>query len=175
MVCGLLSLLFAGCETSNTQLVLTVDSDLEVETQLGGIEIRRMIGQQIAEDPVRLRIAKNTSENPKSFVLPLSFAAVPPGGDSNQTVTFDVVALGPNMMQELFTRRVVSGFRAGARLLVPVFFEDCLTLAEQCAGNEVRQRGLSSDDLHRKRLRLTGGRRQPTERNRSGARNPGHH
>ena len=116
--------LITSCDAGNTQLVLTVDSDLQPITQLSAVEIRMIP----ADGPVlksQFRLGGDQADNKTSFSLPLSAAVVPPGGDASAKVNLEIAALGPNGnnggLTELFTRRVEVGFRKGASLLLPIY------------------------------------------------------
>jgi len=132
-----LLLLAAGCSAENTQLVLTIDSDLLPVTEVGAIQVKRLGKNNKPLDSEVFEVHKDGEPISGAFPLPLSVAVVPPEGNVTATVTLDISALSPDSGQVLFTRRVVTGFRAGKTLLLPVFLAKRCSLSDnECMSTE---------------------------------------
>jgi hypothetical protein len=120
--------LLAGCSEAATQLVVVVDSDLPAPDR---VSIRAVARPD--DDPADIgaesTFAVSETPGPTTFVLPLSFGVVPPGGDAARGVEV-VVEARDATDQVVVSRRARTGFVRGHTLRLPMF------LAEACRGVE---------------------------------------
>jgi len=117
----------AGCAESPTQLLVVVDSDLSVPSELTSVEVRATVSGRSGEvSTIDVTGAPGTSCTATSCRLPLSVGVSSSAVDANESVEILVRGLGP--AGEVVARRVRTGFVMGKRLLVPVF------LSSRCRG-----------------------------------------
>lgn len=114
------SIALVGCSRSATELVVLVESDLDVPAELSTVRAIIHDGNEGAEVPATFDLT-NTP-------LPLSFGVLP--GDGSTSVTIEVHGEGPYIAGENapLIRRATTTFIEGKTLLLPLF------LGRSCAG-----------------------------------------
>lgn len=110
-----------GCESPSTQLVVVVNTDYAVPTEMGVVQARisDSAGQEISTSEFVLTDVLDPTD-PTRFVLPLSFGVVPVGNDASRRIIVEVDALSASRAP-LVTRRAVTGFLAEQTLRLPMF------------------------------------------------------
>jgi len=103
-----LALCFVGCKSDPTQLLVVIDSDLQVPTELSSARVKVSLG------PLPVGDQTFSFANPGS--LPASFG-VASSGDRTLAVRIEITAIGPG--GTLFTREITTRFRDGKTLRVP--------------------------------------------------------
>ena len=118
-----LALALAGCSSKVTQLMVVVNSDLQVPTELSSVRV-----SVANRDGIRLTshefqvVPRGAKTGPDEHTLPLSFAVTPPEDDADQQVSIEVSAvLTTSVARALFSRRAVTGFIKGKSLLLPMY------------------------------------------------------
>jgi len=129
----LAALVVSACNSQPTQLVVLVDSDLSVPSELTAVRaiIRGQDNAELTRHEFKLaKTFENKSQN--EFVLPISFAVLPPNDDTNELLVIDIEAIGSSATPDpLFTRRAITGFVQGTSLWLPMYlFRNCLNI--QC-------------------------------------------
>lgn len=91
LVATLLVMCAEACTRASTQLLVEVDTDFVLPSQLTRIEMRTVdsSGATIATAPFEL-LAREARGEPGKYVLPLSFAFVPKDGDVNRSVVIQL-------------------------------------------------------------------------------------
>lgn len=109
----------AACSRQPTQLVVIVDSDLEVPATLSAVRavVRDDAGAELLAHTFVLAAASGAGSG---TALPISFGLAPPGDDDARRVTLDLEALDA-ASNVLFTRRTITGFVSGKSLVLPIF------------------------------------------------------
>src|SRR5262245_13735752 len=121
---ALLFLIAVGCSKAPTQLIVAVDSDFAVPSELAAIDARAA-----AEDGT---ISDEHHFDLRETALPFSFG-VAADQDPNGAVVIEIVGLDP-ANSELITRKVITHFIERESLLVTIF------LAHSCAHKSCAER-----------------------------------
>ena len=120
--------LLVGCASAPTQLIVRVDSDLVVPTELASVRVTTMFEGAVVRQ-LELPVSREASGT--AHTLPFSFGVVPRGGDTSRDVRLVVEALD-SLGVPLVERTAVVGFLPGRTLLLPVFLaRSCI--AVRCA------------------------------------------
>lgn len=132
----------AGCrEVPATQLLVLIDSDLMVASELNNIRVQVTdpSGQSVyTQNDFRLR----PTARPASYVLPISFGVVPIEGDASRRVRVIVTAdtVDTNRHIEL---SALAGFVPDRKLLLTMFLERaCLGVTDTCAPDQTCRGGV---------------------------------
>ncbi len=113
-----LAALFAACSKDATQIVVVVDSDMAVPSELAAVRaIVRWEGEAGAAE--RRFDLSGAALGEQTWALPISFG-VGAAADVTRGVTIEVHAIGPAGGTR-FVRRAVTGFRENQTLLLPMF------------------------------------------------------
>jgi len=138
-----LSLVLCSCNEGVTQLIVAVNSDIQVPRGLSRIDVTASSYITGAFAPAEFPLAARDQGRSGAHELPLSFVVEPPSGDPSVDVTIEVLAYGPSSTEEglfLFSRTMNTGFIEGKRLLLPVFLAvQCKTA--NCASNSTCKAG----------------------------------
>jgi len=115
------ALALGGCQKDATQLVVLVDTDFRVPSELAFVQARisDLDGQEISASEFALTDVPDPA-NPARFAVPFSFGVVPFDGDASRRIVVDVDGLGPSRELKL-TRRAITGFLSEQSLLLPMF------------------------------------------------------
>ena len=148
-----------ACSDDPTQLLVVVDSDMEVPGTLSVVQaqVRDEAGLVIGTHNFFLTGATAAGEA-KQFNLPLSFGVLAPTEDLDALVIVEVSAIETaTAPRPLFTRRAVTRFVENKTLLLPMFLaSQCRTLT--CgAGQTCTESGCVSDEVDETRLKESTG------------------
>ena len=130
--CGLAASCVAACtaDDDSTQLIVTVNSDYEPETELAHVDVSVTGAGRTTSK--RWRIVRSASDAEDATALPFSFGIRPPHGDAGAHVEMIATALDPEG-QPRVRRRVRVGFVAGERRLLRIdLTHDCEALYRSC-------------------------------------------
>jgi hypothetical protein len=129
-LCLLAALSVAGCKTDPTQLVVVVDTDYVVPTELGAVRVTiddANGGQEAIQEFDLVAADQPTSTN--GVHMPFSFGLVPLNGDASRLITIQVDGLKhPGDTSPLVTRSAFTGFVKHEMKRLDMF------LAKSCAG-----------------------------------------
>jgi len=116
-----IALSIGACQKDATQLVVLVDTDFRVPSELTFVQARisDLDGQEISASEFALTDVPDPAD-PARFVVPFSFGVVPFDGDASRRIVVDVDGLGPSRELKL-TRRAITGFLSEQSLLLPMF------------------------------------------------------
>ena len=143
-----------ACSEDTTQLLVVVDSDMTVPKPLGTVrvQIRNELGLLIGAQEF-LVSANDESTGAYNVRLPFSFGILPPRDEFTTRVTVEVSALRSSTTTEpLFTRRALTGFLEGKRLLLPMFLADQCRTTMCAEGQTCSEQGCISDKVDETRL-----------------------
>ncbi|MCC7538518.1 MAG: hypothetical protein IT379_19995, partial [Deltaproteobacteria bacterium] len=113
-------MMLLGCKTDPTQLVVVIDTDYSVPSELGLVRV-------IVLDGDNAEIARNDFTLGDSSSVPFSFAVVPKDQDASRRATIIVEGYeSAGDATARVTRRAVTGFRENKSLRLDMF------LAESC-------------------------------------------
>ncbi len=117
-----------GCQKDATQLVVLVNTDYQVPTELAFVVVRitDLDGNEISMNEFTLTDVVDPAD-PTRFTLPLSFGVVPVDDDASRRIVVSVDGLSPTREVRL-TRLAITGFVSQRTLLLPMF------LAKGCEG-----------------------------------------
>ena len=134
-----LGLIVFGCKDAPTQLLVVVDSDLQVPAVLTDVEVRATVTGR-AEVVSRFDVTGGSGSACSQLAcpLPLSVGVAPESDDASESAAILVRALGP--FGELVTRTVRTGFVKGRRLVVPVYLSSSCR-AVTCASGSTCDQG----------------------------------
>jgi len=118
----------AACTKPPTQLVVVVDSDLPAADRVSVRAVARP-DDDPADPGVESTFTVSDTPGPATFVMPLSFGVIPPGGDPARRVEV-VVEARDAAERAVVSRRARTGFVREQTLRLPIF------LAEACRGVE---------------------------------------
>ena len=137
VLAALSCLIFAGCSADKTQLVVVVDSNLTVPSELAQVSVKVTTGVGNAEKKASEEFVLD-DEN----ALPLSFGVAPVDGTQDSEVVISVIAFNEDG-DRLFTRRVETSFQTGKSRLLHVYLaSQCGDLAAKCpAGQTCTENG----------------------------------
>lgn len=124
-----LACLVFGCGTDPTQLLIEVDTDFDVPTQLSRIELRTFdeTGALVAVAPFEVT-PHDADPEPGKYVLPVSFAIVPKDDDLDRLVLVQLSGYLGQGTDALVMRRARIGFVEGRTIPLRLF------LAQACQG-----------------------------------------
>lgn len=132
-----------ACNTSVTQLVVSIDTDYEVPVELDRVMLTTQHAQEDLRGPHLL--AMNTA--------PVSFGVTPLNGDEARKVRL-IFAGHKGASEPVVVRSVETGFRKGKRLLLQVFLDKrCAEVwstcqpGETCINGACRGDSIDEDDL----------------------------
>jgi hypothetical protein len=127
-------LVLAACSSKETQLLVVVDSDLDVPGELSVVRavLRDEAGKSLLEHS--FAVAPSGTSPSAGFVLPMSFGVGPRNGDSSLPITVEVQAIS-TASEVMFARRAITRFLDGKQLVLPMYLSRLCT-ATTCAASE---------------------------------------
>ena len=124
---GLTSLTLVGCSSSPTQIIVTLNTDFAVPSQLDRIVVQRAdgAGDSVSTQTFLLRGASDPALN-GTVTLPLDFIITPSSGDAATRANLDIQGYADTSPTALVDRKVIIAFEKGKTLGLGV------TLARAC-------------------------------------------
>ena len=128
-VTALAMCLVAGCSSAPTEILVTVNSDFAVPSQLDHVVVQSTdaSGATVSTRQFFLHAGTNDTGD-GTYALPLSFAIVPENGDISRRANLNIQGFAAGATTPLVERKAIMGFVKGEKLPLEVF------LAAACVG-----------------------------------------
>ena len=125
-----------GCSSSPSEILVTVNSDFTVPSQLDHIVVQSFDTSGVAVSTRMFFLHRGTSDTGDgTYALPLSFAIVPENGDVSRRASIDVQGFAAGSSTPLVDRKAIMNFQKGQKTPLNIFLASAC-VAVTCPGDQ---------------------------------------